>query len=63
MSANVIAFTSRAANTNIQPVQSLANARDNVVSLAQWIGKSMPHRTPTGVFFTTRVIVAPGEIA
>lgn len=63
MSSNVIAFTGRPANTNTGPAPILANACDNVVSLASWISKAMPHRTPTGVFFTTRVIVAPGEIA
>ncbi len=64
MSSNVIAFTGRAATTNIPPVpSSFANARDNVVSLAHWFGKAIPHRTPTGVYFTTRVLVAPGNIA
>ncbi|GKY86283.1 hypothetical protein [Sinisalibacter aestuarii] len=61
MQTNVIAFTARPA----RPRRSRAPYRgqNNVIPLADWLGRAMPHRTPTGVFFTTRVLVAPGEIA
>ena len=65
MTTNIIAFTARAANTNTRPAKpvSAARGRDNVVSLASWLGRARARRTPTGVFFTTRVLAAPGRIA
>lgn len=64
MNSNVIAFTRRpAANTNTRPAPRQSGARDNVISLACWMNRVITRRTPTGVFFTTRVLVGPGEIA
>ena len=37
--------------------------RTNIVSIAAWLGSPRPKRTPTGVFFTTDVLVAPGQFA
>lgn len=65
MTTNIIDFTARAANSNIRPAPSVptGRGRDNVVSLAAWLGRARARRTPTGVFFTTRVLTAPGQIA
>lgn len=61
MQTNVIVF-------KVHPKSSAHRAaprqyRDNVISLANWIGRAMPHRTPNGVFFTTGVLVSAGDIA
>lgn len=61
MASNIIAFTARPKSSPAR--QAPRRPRDNVISLASWIGRAMPHRTPTGVFFTTHVLVTPGEIA
>ena len=61
MQSNVIAFTARPRNETCRP--AVRQDRDNVISLASWIGRAMPRRTPHGVFFTTGVLVGPGEIA
>lgn len=61
MQSNVIAFPAFPKKSARRPVQR--HHRDNVVSLASWIGRAMPRRTPTGVFFSTGVLITPGEIA
>lgn len=61
MSSNVIAFSTRPISRPVRPASPCR--RDNVIQLAAWIGRAMPRRTPTGVFFTTPVLVTPGEIA
>lgn len=61
MSTNVIAFTARPSIARRCPLTG--PARDNVVSLAAWLGRTVPRRTPNGVFFVTRVLVTPGYIA
>lgn len=67
MNSNVIAFdrnrkpaTARAAAA----VRSTAaGIRDNVVSLADWKGRARAHRTASGVFFSTGVLVTCGDVA
>ena len=49
MQSNVIAFT--------------GPANDNVISFANWVGRAMPRRTPTGVFFSTNVLMTSGNLA
>lgn len=61
MQTNVIVFTARPKSNAHCPASRLY--RDNVISLANWIGRAMPHRTPNGVFFTTGVLVSAGDIA
>jgi hypothetical protein len=61
MSTNVIAFTARPSTTRRGSLSG--PARDNVVSLAAWLGRTVPRRTPNGVFFITRVLVTSGHIA
>jgi hypothetical protein len=61
MHSNVIAFTARPKTTTSCPAPR--RPRDNVITLASWIGRAMPRRTPTGVFFTTQVLVTTGEIS
>lgn len=72
MTSNVITFktaTTTAANTNRTATSRTATtcpvtaARDNVISLASWIGRAMPRRTPNGVFFSTHVLMTTGELA
>lgn len=61
MKSNVIAFTARPLSNTPRPAPR--HNRDNVISLASWIGRAMPRRTPNGVFFITGVLASPGEIA
>lgn len=61
MSTNVIAFTARPFTARRTALSG--PTRDNVVSLAAWLGRTVPRRTPNGVFFVTRVLVSPGHIA
>jgi hypothetical protein len=64
MNTNVIAFACRNANRNARPLPTAAAARhDNIVPMAAWLGSARPRRTPTGVFFTTRVLATSGCIA
>ena len=68
MTATVIAFAGRNANRNTAPLPSIEAAevtgrRDNIVPMAAWLSRARPRRTPTGVFFTTRVLATPGFIA
>ncbi len=65
MTANVVAFAGRTANTNTRSTRSTTatGRHDNIVSIAAWLDRARPRRTPTGVFFTTRVLVAPGFTA
>ena len=65
MTATVIAFAGRNANTNTRPRPAAGSAerRDNIVPIAAWLDRARPRRTPTGVFFTTRVLDTPGCIA
>lgn len=63
MPTNVVAFTSRRENRKRHAARRQANARNNVIELAAWIGKAMPRRTPHGVFFATHAVVTPAEIA
>lgn len=61
MTTNVIAFTARPSTVRPRPVQR--RTRDNVISLAQWIGRATPHRTATGAHSTTHVLMTPGDPA
>lgn len=61
MGSNVITFTARPKSDRARP--ALRRRCDNVISFAGWLGRAMPHRTPTGVFFTTQVLVTPGDTA
>lgn len=71
MTTNVITFKTRAANTNRAANDShrtasqcpVTAARDNVISLANRIGRAIPRRTPNGVFFSTHVLMTTGELA
>ena len=64
MSANVIAFAGRNANRNARPLpRQGADRHDNIVSIAGWLDRARPRRTPTGVFFTTGVLVTQGASA
>jgi len=65
MTATIIEFAGRNANTNTRPLPpSGANERrDNIVPIAAWLDRARPRRTPTGVFFSTRVLDTPGCIA
>lgn len=65
MTANVIAFAGRNANTNtrLQPVAGAADRHDNIVPIAAWLDRARMRRTPTGVFFTSRVLATQGFIA
>jgi len=65
MTATVIAFAGRTANRNPAPLATASaredtERRDNIVPMASWLGRARPRRTPTGVFFTTRVLATPG---
>jgi len=62
MNANVIAFAGRNANTNTRPAPASAalGKHDNIVPIAAWLDRARPRRTPTGVFFTTRVLATSG---
>jgi len=65
MKSNVIAFaarTVRAANDNRAVAHPLGRP-GNVVSLAAWLDRAIPRRTPNGVFFTTRVLATTGDFA
>ena len=65
MTANVIAFAIRTANRNTRPLPAVGatERRDNIVPIAAWLDRARPRRTPTGVFFTTRVLATPGFTA
>ena len=65
MTATVIRFDARSANTNRRPEAVARHRADRttIVSIAAWLGSPRPKRTPTGVFFTTDVLVAPGQFA
>lgn len=65
MNANVIAFAARNANRNARPLPAtgVTERRDNIVPMAAWLDRARPRRTPTGVFFTTRVLATTGCIA
>ncbi len=61
MTATVIAFAGRNANTNTRPLPAAAGKRhDNIVPIAAWLDRARPRRTPTGVFFTTGVLATQG---
>ena len=64
---NVIAFdrNRRAgrASTRTTVRAAAEELRDNVIALADWQGRARARRTPSGVFFTTDVLVAPGQFA
>lgn len=65
MTATVIAFAGRTATRNPAPLPAPAacedaERHDNIVPMAAWLGRARPRRTPTGVFFTTRVLATPG---
>ncbi len=61
MPTNIIAFIARPSQSRaaIRPQSN----RDNVISLATWLDRAVPRRTPNGVFFTTRVLATSGDIA
>ncbi len=65
MTATVISFAGRSANTNRRPMATARHSadRENIVSIAAWLGRPRPKRTPTGVFFTSDVLVTPGQFA
>ena len=65
MTATVIAFAGRNANMNTRPLPDSATTerRDNIVPIAAWLERARLRRTPTGVFFTTRVLDTSGCIA
>lgn len=63
MKSNVIAFVGRPANSNYRPAPQQTESRDNVISLTSWVSRARPRRTPTGVYFTTRVLASQGQIA
>lgn len=65
MTATVISFAGRSANTNRRPMAASRTGADqtNIVSIASWLGRPRPKRTPTGVFFTSHVLVTPGQFA
>lgn len=65
MTATVIAFAGRTANTNSQPrtARWTAPRQDNIVSFANWLARPRPMRTPTGVFFTSQVLETRGQLA
>ena len=68
MSATVIAFAGRNANRNTAPLPAFeapeaTERHNNIVPMAAWLGRARPRRTPTGVFFTTRVLATPGFTA
>ncbi len=65
MTATVISFAGRSANTNRRPEAATRHGADhaNIVSIASWLGRPRPKRTPTGVFFTSEVLVTPGQLA
>jgi len=63
MPSNVISFDARRPKPAQRKAPAVAAARANVIELAQWIGRSVPRRTPNGVFFTTQVLAFPGDIA
>ncbi len=65
MTANIIAFAGRSANRNTrpQPAAAASERHDNIVSIAAWLDRARPRRTPTGVFFTTQVLATPGFTA
>lgn len=65
MSANVIAFARRTADHTARPMprRAAAERHDNIVSIASWLDRARPRRTPTGVFFTTGVLVTHGASA
>ncbi len=62
MTASVIAFAGRNANTNTRPLPATVarERRDNIVPIAAWLDRARPRRTPTGVFFTTGVLATQG---
>lgn len=68
MTATVIAFADRNTNRNPAPLPAAAvcedtERHDNIVPMAAWLGRPLARRTPTGVFFTTRVLATPGFTA
>jgi len=68
MTATVIAFADRNANRNAAPLPATVDSddterNDNVVPMAAWLGRPRARRTPTGVYFTTRVLATSGFIA
>lgn len=65
MSNNVIAFAARNATRTrrARPTAAAGTRTDNVVSLSAWADRARPRRTPTGVYFTTGVLVTKGLLA
>ena len=64
MQSNVIAFTGPANdNRRARTETRQTGSRDNVISFANWVGRAMPRRTPTGVFFSTNVLMTSGNLA
>ena len=68
MTATVIAFAGRNANRNTAPLPVTADCgdharHDNIVPMAAWLGRPRARRTPTGVFFTTRILATSGFTA
>jgi len=63
MPSNILAFAPRRSAQSRRTVPAPVATRSNVIELAAWVGRAIPHRTPNGVFFTTQVLATPGEIA
>lgn len=65
MNTNVIAFdrNRKPANPAAATAKGRAETRGKIVSITDWKGRTRARRTPTGVFFSTGVLLTYGAAA